>query len=132
MQFTPEAAQDFPVQFVVTYDAGDSIEQQIQLDFFGAGFSLTGETNCQDGVDDDGDLLIDCDDPDCGGVPACNSSDFCCFVGNPNTFEICQDGGAKSCVCALDSLCCIHNSGVWDQICSDFYVQECAATTCGG
>lgn len=37
--------------------------------------SLTGSCgaieDCTNGIDDDGDGLIDCDDPDCGGVGTC-------------------------------------------------------------
>jgi len=29
------------------------------------------EKNCSDGIDDDRDGLIDCDDPDCGASPEC-------------------------------------------------------------
>ena len=29
------------------------------------------ELECTDGLDDDGDGLIDCDDPDCGVDPVC-------------------------------------------------------------
>ena len=38
------------------------------------------ETNCGDGIDNDGDGLIDCFDPDCSGVGACE--DF--FFGQPD------------------------------------------------
>ena len=31
------------------------------------------ETNCSNGIDDDGDGLIDCIDPDCLGNPACGT-----------------------------------------------------------
>ena len=27
---------------------------------------------CEDGADNDGDRLYDCDDPDCAGAPVCN------------------------------------------------------------
>ncbi len=37
--------------------------------------------DCDDGVDNDGDGFIDCDDPDCFGDPACEGDD-----------EICDDG----------------------------------------
>lgn len=35
----------------------------------------TVETDCSDGTDDDGDGLIDCDDPDCAGAEACIEQD---------------------------------------------------------
>jgi len=32
---------------------------------------ITSETECDDGLDDDGDQLVDCADPDCNGVGGC-------------------------------------------------------------
>ena len=43
----------------------------------------TTETNCTDGLDDDGDTLVDCDDPDCAADPACAA---------PATETNCTDG----------------------------------------
>lgn len=37
--------------------------------------AATSEVVCSDGADDDGDGLIDCDDPDCSGDPACQASE---------------------------------------------------------
>ncbi|RME23555.1 MAG: hypothetical protein D6806_11075, partial [Deltaproteobacteria bacterium] len=33
--------------------------------------------NCTNGVDDDGDRLVDCEDPDCANNPACNPPEDC-------------------------------------------------------
>jgi hypothetical protein len=41
------------------------------------------ETICNDGEDNDGDQLIDCEDPDCVNDPACNV---------PETETVCDDG----------------------------------------
>jgi len=38
---------------------------------FPPGGCATSETSCSDGVDDDCDLLVDCNDPDCRTAPAC-------------------------------------------------------------
>ena len=32
---------------------------------------------CNNGIDDDGDGLIDCDDPDCSGAPVCSQAEIC-------------------------------------------------------
>ncbi|MEZ4772906.1 MAG: FG-GAP-like repeat-containing protein [Bacteroidia bacterium] len=64
--------------------------------FTGLSFAFSQEINCGDGIDNDGDGLIDCFDTDCGGTPAC--ADFyygvpipdCQFIppANADTFEI--------------------------------------------
>jgi len=86
--------------------------------------------DCSNGVDDDGDFDVDCDDSDCASDPACSGSgDPCCSdVGDVNTWNNCQDSAAVSCLCALDSYCC--GTG-WDSLCMDEYIGDCGATTCG-
>jgi len=37
----------------------------------GGGVENSYPNGCTNGIDDDGDLMIDCDDPDCAGNPAC-------------------------------------------------------------
>ncbi|MBW1612449.1 MAG: prepilin-type N-terminal cleavage/methylation domain-containing protein [Deltaproteobacteria bacterium] len=37
----------------------------------GGGVENSYPNGCTNGIDDDGDLMIDCDDPDCAGDPAC-------------------------------------------------------------
>ena len=82
------------------------------------------ETSCTDEIDNDADLLIDCDDPDCGTDPACVASDFCCQgAGDAFTYTQCDNPSASTCVCGEDPWCC--GSG-WDGACVGFYVG------CGG
>ncbi|MGA1393611.1 MAG: choice-of-anchor L domain-containing protein, partial [Phycisphaerales bacterium] len=82
---------------------------------------------CDNGIDDDGDGLIDCDDPDCAAFPGCTKSGFC---GDPQSGDCCEANGTPFCsdavcceaVCAADAFCCATE---WDQICA-----ERAATIC--
>ncbi|MGA0173526.1 MAG: S8 family serine peptidase, partial [Phycisphaerales bacterium] len=82
---------------------------------------------CDNGIDDDGDGLIDCDDPDCAAFPGCTKSGFC---GDPQSGDCCEENGTPFCsdavcceaVCAADAFCCATE---WDQICA-----ERAATIC--
>jgi len=37
----------------------------------GVGFENSYPDGCTNGIDDDGDLMVDCDDPDCFGHPSC-------------------------------------------------------------
>ena len=62
------------------------------------------EYGCADGIDDDGDGLVDCEDPDCADQPACNPVDV----------EVCDDtidndgDGATDCDdldCEADPFC---------------------------
>ncbi len=76
-------------------DAGGSLQSRIQRPFFAGervvvvvdGFnggsagqyalnilSCDPEVNCTDGRDNDGDMLVDCADPDCAGNPGCSST----------------------------------------------------------
>lgn len=45
----------------------------------------TGERVCDDGKDDDGDHLVDCDDPDCNF--ACSDLKSTCVAATPHTFD---------------------------------------------
>jgi len=47
----------------------------------------TNETSCDDGIDNDNDGLIDCEDPDCADDPACQVPE-CCDL---NTMEGCDN-----------------------------------------
>lgn len=47
--------------------------------------------DCSNTVDDDGDLAIDCADPDCAGHPACATADGC-GDGDLDLGESCEDG----------------------------------------
>ncbi len=86
------------------------------------------ETSCTDGVDNDGDALVDCDDPDCATDPACAGSgpDACCSAtGTATTWTTCLDSGAINCVCDLDGWCCL---GGWDVTCRNYYSGTCGAS----
>src|SRR6185295_723915 len=54
-----------------------------------------GETNCSDGIDNDGDTFVDCMDADCAGDPACAPPGACCLPGGT-----CQDLLASDCTAA--------------------------------
>jgi hypothetical protein len=82
------------------------------------------ETDCDDEIDNDCDLLIDCDDPDCNTDPACFLGDPCCQnAGDMFTNTQCDDPSAGTCVCGSDTWCC--DTG-WDSTCRGYYV------SCGG
>jgi len=58
-----------------------------------------GQENCVNGLDDDGDGLIDCQDPDCSSNPACQSRPEVCDNGlddDGDGFVDCQDPDCKS------------------------------------
>lgn len=68
------------------------------------------ETNCTDGVDDDCDDLVDCEDPDCegatrrcngacgAGAETCTSAVWGECVGGSGEAEICGDGIDQDCM----------------------------------
>jgi hypothetical protein len=60
------------------------------------------ESSCSDGVDNDCDTLIDCDDGDCDGDPSCESScgapgDPCSSAADCCSFKCVGRPGSKSC-----------------------------------
>ena len=66
-----------------------------------------GEVNCSDGIDDDDDTLIDCDDPDCASDAACQELGVNCLDLLPNTdFEgsFTAAGTSHSCDLTADSV----------------------------
>ena len=125
--FTPPTSGSFAVDWTATHTGTGNASPQV-LSFTGQ-TTGGGETNCSDGVDNDLDLLIDCDDSDCSGDPNCNTTaDFCCSGGDATVWAYCWDTAAGSCVCTNDPYCC--NTG-WDATCVDLYIINCNATTCG-
>lgn len=48
------------------------------VEFDGGNGAISGETSCADGIDNDGDAQIDCDDIDCVLAPACNVTSATC------------------------------------------------------
>lgn len=58
------------------------------------------ETNCTDGIDNDCDVAVDCDDTDCDGDPACIcDNDGVCEVGEDcnNCSNDCASGSGATC-----------------------------------
>jgi nitrous oxidase accessory protein NosD len=105
--WTPSAAQEG--QHVVSLAATDSCGTQTLC---AVTIDVSREI-CTDGIDNDGDLLIDCADPDCAATPCddslfCTANDQCqsgvctgaprnCGDGNQCTADSC-DEGANACV----------------------------------
>jgi len=52
---------------------------------------------CDDAVDNDGDTLIDCDDPDCFGVAPCNVAESNCADGEDNDSDALIDCDDPDC-----------------------------------
>jgi len=70
IEFVAEAGRGY--FFVVDGDDGEEGPYSLSV-----GCGLDEEANCTDGLDDDGDGLVDCDDPDCLVDPACAPSGTC-------------------------------------------------------
>ena len=128
LTFSPLSNSTFSVDFQVTHNGTGNPSPQT-ITFTGSATSV-GETNCTNGLDDDLDTFVDCDDSDCAGDPACNTGvDFCCSSGDTNTWTSCLDAAAGDCVCIIDSFCCSIGGG-WDSTCVGLYINDCSATTC--
>ena len=129
VHFEAAAAQDYSITFTAAYypEPGATIPDEVSV-VLGGSADTTGpgaEALCADLLDDDGDGLIDCADPDCSADPACSATDWCCAIsGDASTSSLCWDTTATSCVCAADSFCC---GGGWDAGCQSLYV-GCGAT----
>ena len=54
-----------------SYEFGGFGDDQNGLMALYLGHFSNGAEDCTNGVDDDGDSLVDCDDPDCAGTPSC-------------------------------------------------------------
>ena len=50
------------------------------------------EFNCSDGLDDDGDGLVDCNDPDCARDAACEPRETGMDTGKPTAGDLDGDG----------------------------------------
>ncbi|MBU1743229.1 MAG: putative metal-binding motif-containing protein [Proteobacteria bacterium] len=74
---------DSPAEFA----AGETGYCTTCRDLDSSGFCVDSELNCTGGFDDDGDGLIDCDDPECGQDPACLTPP--CEDGDGDSFIAC-------------------------------------------
>jgi hypothetical protein len=103
---------------VVTFGTG-SLEISIAVDDH---ISENTAATCSDGLDNDGNGLIDCLDPGCGSTPVCG--DFCGIPGDcPG-----QDGECKTRTC-LGGACGFVNSAagmpIASQVPGDCHVSQC-------
>lgn len=76
-----------------------------------AGVCQVPETNCYDGVDNDGDGKIDCVDPDCSHkqcTAVANSRSVCCGAG-PNATN-CKNLGTDAANCGACGITCASGS----------------------
>jgi len=82
--------------------------------------TCTPVEDCSNNIDDDGDTLVDCDDPDCSSDPACAVSNATCTDvlscanacgTNPTCVSDCRDTGCASAQTAFDALetCVVSN-----------------------
>ncbi len=79
---------------------------------------------CDDGIDNDGDTLVDCDDPDCGGHPNCTVPEICDdgIDNDGDTLVDCNDPdctGDPSCECLPAGASCTDDA-------------ECCSLKCRG
>lgn len=93
----------------------------------------TPETNCTDGIDNDGNGLMDCNDPNCQNDPACAANPEICNDGidnNDNGLTDCADPACATnpaCVAPKETDCSdgIDNDGDGKIDCAD---SDCAST----
>ncbi len=84
-------------------DAPSNSELLVQTTIVGRADADADFEDCDDGVDNDDDGLVDCEDPDCASDPACSGEDEICDDGIDNDGD-----GAIDCEdsdCALDPAC---------------------------
>lgn len=69
----PGTGANMTIRVTISLDAGDEdiAFDNLTVSGSGCGGSNPVESNCSDGIDNDGDGLVDCDDPDCNADPAC-------------------------------------------------------------
>jgi subtilisin-like proprotein convertase family protein len=132
--FSPDAAGTYYIIVEAYFSSPSTVDYAIVIE--------AAEGTCDDGVDDDGDGLTDCEDPDCFGQPGCTTEAICddfldndddgdtdcadtdCFGQTGCTAEsICDDGadndndGSTDCA---DSDCanapgCVAPIGAWQE-----------------
>jgi|GEM_PF-1972505 len=143
-------------QYIVALDGWNGAVSEFQMVLTCAGGP--GEI-CDDGIDNDNDGQIDCDDPDCFFDPACNGGAEVCDDGIDNDGDgladcddvqdcqafpgcdygggdCCTDNGTPGCENDLgeDCVCaadpfCCESQ--WDAICADVFENTCGGS-CGG
>ena len=88
--WTPSAS-DLGSQFVINFSATDGCQEQTDCSVI----IDVSQEDCTDGVDNDGDGLADCADPDCNGTP-CDDGDAC-TTGDTCSNGACNGGGPLAC-----------------------------------
>ncbi|MFH2008396.1 MAG: PPC domain-containing protein [bacterium] len=91
------------------YVVVDGYEGNVSTYDISVACSSSGYEDCGNGIDDDGDNLVDCDDPECWGVGACSTEVDC---GNGIDDDL--DGGTDCADldCAADPEC-LPGKGYW-------------------
>jgi len=90
-------------------------------------FTTATESDCGNGLDDDGDALIDCDDPDCLGEAACIESDCDNGLDDDGDGDIdCADADCRPNAACIESDCQngLDDDGDGDVDCND---EDCEA-----
>lgn len=82
-----------------------------------------GEAQCTDGIDDDGDRLTDCADPDCSAAPSCSAFDA--GMRRDTGFDECSgvDYVAETRNAPIDIIWVIDNSGSMDEEASEIQMR---------
>ena len=68
------------------------------------------ELACDDGVDNDGDQLIDCDDPDCCNSTVCINDDSC--SSSPDPSDLVGNTTANTTLSFYDTIDFLFTSGL--------------------
>ncbi len=101
----------------------------ISLLIFGMS-SLSAVEDCSDGIDNDGDNLIDCYDYDCIGGPCCPEVELDCFDGLDGDGDgdvDCYDSDCSLCpCCSVSEECRVLPNGTLDSsLCEDGIDNDC-------
>jgi hypothetical protein len=123
--FQWSAALDFPILYPGTYFVfvdGFTVDPNLGANEgpFVLNVTITPDPPemCSDGVDNDGDIHVDCADADCASAPECAT----CLLGMPGEPEL----GIAACTDGLDNDC----DGATDCVDSDCSASPYAVTEC--